>query len=202
MVESLKLTHLYETLSLSCRRSSKNLSNKMKRFIIIILIICGLEALLTIRSEAQTSVAQAQAVFIYNFTRLIEWPADYKTGDFIIGVYGAGDVYNEIKNFTNGKSVGNQTISVIKFASAQGITKCHILFVPFGKTKELPTILGTLAGAKTLIIGEKKGALEEGATINFVIVEDKLKFELKAGNATKYGLKINSNLENMAIAKY
>jgi hypothetical protein len=98
--------------------------------------------------------------------------------------------------------VGNQPITVVKYSTAQAITKCHILFVPFGKTKELSTILGVLGGAKTLIITEKRGALEEGAAINFVIVEDKLKFELKAGNASKLGLKIHSNLENMAIAKY
>ena len=152
--------------------------------------------------NAQSSVSQAQAVFIYNFTRLIEWPSDYKSGDFIIGIYSSGDMFSELKSFTNGKTVGSQNISVVKFVSAQTISKCHILFVPFSKTKELSTILGTLAGSKTLIITEKKGGLEEGAAINFVIVEDKLKFELKAGNATKLGLKINSNLENMAIAKY
>lgn len=171
-----------------------------KRHIVVLTLIC-LQSMFW-RAGAQSSVAQAQAVFIYNFTRLIEWPSDYKTGDFIIGVYNANDLYSEIKSFTNGKSVGSQPISVVKFTGAQAITKCHILFVPFGKTKELSAILGALGGSKTLIITEKKGSLEEGATINFVIVDDKLKFELKSGNASKLGLKINSNLENMAYAKY
>ena len=152
--------------------------------------------------NAQSSVSQAQAVFIYNFTRLIEWPSDYKTGEFIIGVYGANDIYSEIKNFTSGKSVGSQPITVVKFSSLQTISKCHMLFVPYGKTKEIGSILGVLGGAKTLIVAERKGATEEGAAINFVIVEDKLKFELKSSNASKLGLKINSNLENMAYAKY
>ena len=174
----------------------------MKKFIGVTLICVCMQLSFSISLNAQTSVAQAQAVFIYNFTRLIEWPSDYKSGDFIIGIYGSNETFNEIKNFTSGKSVGSQNISVVKFSTAQTISKCHILFVPYGKTKELAAILSSLAGAKTLIITEKKGAIEEGATINFVIVEDKLKFELKVSNASKLGLKISSNLENMAIAKY
>ena len=174
----------------------------MKKYIRTTLIFICFLLLSSLRLNAQTSVAQAQAVFIYNFTRLIEWPSDYKTGDFVIGVYNSSELFNEIKNFTNGKTVGSQPIAVTKFSSAQTITKCHILFVPFGKTKEIGTILSTLSGAKTLIISEKKGALEEGSTINFVIVEDKLKFEIKASSGSKLGLKISSNLENMAIAKY
>jgi len=175
---------------------------KMKKSIGIILILFSLQIVFVKDLNAQTSISQAQAVFIYNFTRLIEWPSDYKTGDFVIGVYNSNEVYTEMKNFTSGKMVGTQPIAIAKFSVAQSISRCHILFVPFGKTKELPTILGILGGTKTLIITEKKGALEEGSSINFVIVEDKLKFELKAGNATKLGLKIHSNLESMAFAKY
>lgn len=173
----------------------------MKR-IIVIASICFYCQLFSTKIHAQASIAQAQAVFMYNFTRLIEWPSDYKSGDFVIGIYNANEMYSELKSFTQGKSVGSQSISVVKFASAQTIGKCHILFVPFSKTKELPVIVNTLAGSKTLIITEKKGSLEEGATINFVIVEDKLKFELKVSNATKLGLKVSQNLENMAFAKY
>jgi hypothetical protein len=174
----------------------------MKKIISVILICVFFQAINIKKLEAQSSIAQAQAVFIYNFTRLIEWPLEYKTGNFVIGIYSSEDVYNEIKKFSSGKMVGSQPITVVKYSSLETIGKCHILFVPYGKTKELKSILGVLGGYKTIIVTEKKGALEEGAVINFVIVEDKLKFELKGSNATKNGLKIHSNLENMAFAKY
>jgi hypothetical protein len=59
--------------------------------------------------------------------------------------------------------------------------------------------MGIVGTNKTLVITEKKGALNEGSAINFVIVDNKLKFELKVSNATKNGLKVSSNLETMAI---
>jgi hypothetical protein len=98
--------------------------------------------------------------------------------------------------------VGNQPIKVVKFGVTDEFTKCHILFVSFGKTKDMSSVTSKLGNNSTLVITEKKGGIEGGATINFILVEDKLKFELKSSNASKYGMKIHSNLENMAIAKY
>jgi hypothetical protein len=147
-------------------------------------------------------MVQAQAIFIYNFTRMIEWPEDYKTGDFIIGIYGSSELLNELKPYISSKLVGSQPIKTVQFNNASEIAKCQILFIGYPKTKELPAITAKLGNSSTLIISEKKGALEAGATINFVMVEDKLKFELKAINATKYGIKIHSKLETMALAKY
>lgn len=154
------------------------------------------------KGNAQTSIAKGQAVFIYNFTRLIEWPEGSKSGNFVIAVYGSADLVNEIKSYTTSKAVGTQSIEVVKCNSVEEIKNPHILFVAFGKTKEMEAIKSKVGNSRTLIIGEKKGILELGAAINFVVVDDKLKFELKSGNATKSGLKIHSTLENMAIAKY
>lgn len=169
----------------------------MKKINIIIVVI-----LLTSINNlfSQSSIPAAQSVFIYNFTRLIEWPSEYKSGDFTIGVIGSSEVFNELKNYTASKMVGVQPIKVVKFNTAAEVSKCHILFVAYGKTKELGEIKSKLGS--TLIVSENKTAIEKGATINFVILDDKLKFELKTSNATSAGLKVHSNLENMATSKY
>lgn len=162
---------------------------------IAVLLFTGLNNLFS-----QSSIPAAQSVFIYNFTRLIEWPSDYKSGDFTIGVIGSSEVFNELKNYTASKMVGAQPIKVVKFNATAEVTKCHIIFVAYGKTKELTEIKSKLGS--TLIVTENKTAIEKGATVNFLIIDDKLKFELKTSNATSAGLKVHSNLENMATTKY
>lgn len=138
-------------------------------------------------------------MFIYNFSRLIEWPASYKSGDFVIGVLGNSTVFNELETFTASKKVGTQNISVVKFRDPEEITNSHILFVSFGKSNKMGEVLTKLDNKSTLIIGEKNGMTSSGAAINFVIEQDKLKFELKVDNATNKGLKVSSSLQNMAI---
>jgi hypothetical protein len=147
----------------------------------------------------QTTIPKAQTLFIYNFSRLIEWPANSRSGPFIIGVLGASEVTVELEAYTKGKKVGAQDINVIRYKTPQEITTCHILFVPFSKTKQVPEILGILNGKSTLIITEKAGALDEGSAINFVILQDKMKFELKPENAVKFGIKFSSKLQEMSM---
>jgi len=156
--------------------------------------------LYTFFAKGQTDIPQAQAMFIYNFTRLIDWPN--KSGDFIIGVIGNNEVFDALSNYTQGKKVGLQNIVVRQFKEPTDITPCHILFVGFSKTKSLTEILKIVNDNHILIITEKTGAIQMGSAINFVIVGDKLKFEIKIDNATKYGLKVSSKLAEMAVKSY
>ena len=154
------------------------------------------------QTYAQTDLSRAQSMFIYNFSRLIEWPANYKTGPFVIGIVGNSPIVGELKTYTTGKSVGSQPIMIKTFKEIADISACHILYVPFSETKQLPNILPQLASKNTLIITEKNGAIEQGAAINFVVIGDKLKFELSPANATKYDIKISSKLNEMAYKIY
>jgi hypothetical protein len=167
--------------------------------ICVLLIFLGI---LGVKIQAQSSISSAQAVFVYNFTRLIEWPAEYKTGDFVITVFGTSDIFTELRTYTNAKLVGSQNISLQKANSVEEIGKCQIVFVSFARTKDLPAIIDKIGSNSTLIIAERRGAIDSGAAINFLVIEDKLRFELKTSNATRNKLKVHSNLENMAATKY
>ncbi len=150
------------------------------------------------RLNAQTSIPKAQAMFIYNFSRLVEWPDNYRAGAFIIASLGNSPVADELEVYTNGKKVGTQEIQIVRYKTVQEITNCHILFVPLGRTKQMAEILNTIQNKSILIITEKNGALNEGAAINFILLSDKIKFEISGDNITKYGLKYSAKLQEMA----
>ena len=152
--------------------------------------------------SAQTGISRAQAMFIYNFSRLIEWPAEYKNGPFIIGVLDGGDIVEQLKTYTVGKTVGSQPITIKVFDSPATVSACQILFVPFGSTKKMAEVISHVQGKSTLLITEKNGAIDDGSAINFVIVGDKLKFEMAPANATKFNIKISSKLNEMAYKVY
>ncbi|MBN1596975.1 MAG: YfiR family protein [Bacteroidales bacterium] len=169
----------------------------MRRLITLILFVS-----VCLGAKAQTGIPRAQAMFIYNFSRLIEWPANYKTGPFVIGVVGSTPTLAEIETYALGKNVGSQPIAIKKFNSPSEISTCHILFVPFSKTKLLSEIIPAVQDKSTLIITEKNGAIDEGASINFVIIGDKLKFEIKPSNLTRVNIKVSSKLSEMAFKVY
>ncbi len=169
----------------------------MKRFIALIFLLTAF--LVTI--SAQASIQKAQAMFIYNFSRLIEWPGA-ASGDFVIGVLGSPDLSKHLREYTAGKKAGAQSITIQEYKDVAGISNCQILFVAYGKTRDLPDIQAKVGSQPTIIITEKRGAIEEGATLNFLIVGNSLKFEVKPSNATSKGIKLSSKLQEMATEVY
>ena len=147
--------------------------------------------------NAQVELLQAKAKFIYNFTKFFEWPMEERTGDFIIGVLGSSNMYNELNKFATGKKVTYQNIVVKKFKNADEVTNCHILFVSSYKSKDISGI-ESKTGQYTLIISDFKGAINKGSAINFVLVGNKLKYDFSSANTLKYGLKFSSKIQEMA----
>jgi hypothetical protein len=54
-----------------------------------------------------SSISQAQSMFIYNFSRLIQWPSGSNTGEFVIGVIGDNEVFSSLSSFVANKKVGS-----------------------------------------------------------------------------------------------
>jgi hypothetical protein len=145
-----------------------------------------------------SSVSQAQTMFIYNFSRLIQWPAGSSTGDFVIGVVGDNEIYNSLVAFVTNKKVGSQSITVKKFDDPQSISRCHIVFVGDGKVSRLNEVISKLQGTNSLIITEKRGMINSGSAIDFFMDQDKLRFVMNANNAEKYNLIVSKSLLDMA----
>lgn len=143
--------------------------------------------------------AKIKAVFIYNFTKYIEWPQSYKEGEFTIGIVGETPLYSELIKMTETKKVANQTLEVKKFNSPSEVTKCHILYICKDKSSNISDIIKKLKNNSTLLVTEENGLMEKGAGINFIIKDNRQKFELNKGNVEKYKLKISSNLEALAF---
>jgi hypothetical protein len=147
------------------------------------------------RGQAQQETNYAvHANIIYHFTKYIDWPADKKNGDFIIGVTGDTPLYDELKKNIKGKMSGNQRIIIRKFSSSGSSFDCHILFISEEESGNIKKIVARTTGSSTLIVSESEGLAQRGACINFVIVSDHLKLEINKKNIEERNLRIASEL--------
>jgi hypothetical protein len=153
-----------------------------------------------ILQDPSSSNAKIKASFIYNFTKYIEWPDKYKEGNFVVGVLGTTSFYNDLVTLLNTKTVGNQRFEIKNFASVDAISGiCHILFIPTESSSMLPEVLKKIKGKSTLVVTEKPGLAKKGAAINFVVENNKQKFEMNKANIEKYNLKVSTTLASYAI---
>lgn len=144
--------------------------------------------------------AKIKAVFIYNFTKYIEWPADYQAGDFTIAILGDNaSLYKELSNMSKVKKVANRPFTIKLITDASQIGKSHIVYIPKNNNAVVGKALSTVKGKSTLIVTESPGYAQRGATINFTITGGQQKFELNKSTAQQHNLKVSSTLENKAV---
>lgn len=168
----------------------------MKRFLLLIFAIVSI-------NFCHAQAAKVKAMYIWNFTKEIEWPASEKNGDFVICIVNQNDVLNQVRTFTNGKMAGTCPISVVGVKTIDEISKCHILCLPFAdsKAEKLNSAIAKIGdGSSTLILSDRPGALKNGACINFVQVDDNIKYEINKKAIDDRKLHVSTNLVNHAAS--
>ena len=143
--------------------------------------------------------AKIKAVYIYNFTKYIEWPQEYRKETFVIGVLGDTPLTEELTKMAASKKVLGQSILVKKYNSSNDINKCHILYISSGSSTPFSSVVGKIKDFSTLLVTDTPGMASKGSAINFVIMQNRQKFELNESNAAKYKLKVSNSLEALAI---
>lgn len=148
------------------------------------------------------TIIKYKSSFLVNFIRYIGWPDESMSGDFVIGVLKNKAVADQLKTQTAGKKFGYQNIVVKEFKSVEEVSNCQMLFVSsmVNYSKNAAEIASRLNNKHSLIVTERDGAASDGAMINFVVVDNKLKFEVSPSNAEKFGLKLSNSLLSMSNA--
>lgn len=166
----------------------------MKKLILLLGIV-----MMPILAEAQ--VAKFKAMFTLNFIRYIGWPDNSKQGDFVIGVIRDKEIADWLRELSAGKKFGFQDVVVKEYKSAEEVGNCQVIYVSANAnySRNAATIQSKAKNG-TLIITEAENATNSGSMINFVVREEKLKFELHKGNAGKNGIQFSNKLETMSNA--
>ncbi|MDA3891409.1 MAG: YfiR family protein [Salinivirgaceae bacterium] len=170
----------------------------MKKLLLLITIV--LYSMVNFAQDA--TIVKYKSSFMINFIRYVGWPDEAKDGDFVIGVLKNKAIAQHLQRQTSGKKFGYQKIIIKEFKSVDEITNCQMLYVSrvinFGKNSQ--AISTKLENKNTLIVTERNGSTDDGAMINFVVVDNKLKFEVSSTNAEKFGLKLSNSLVSMSNA--
>lgn len=140
-----------------------------------------------------------KAAFIYNFTYFVEWSDTNKSPEFIIGIVGKSEIIEPFQEISKKKKVKGKKIVVKVFNENEDITPCDVLFIPKSKESKTHEVLNKSPKKNTLIITETNGWRMDEADINFVIIDDQVKFEVSKKTLEKKNLKFSSQLLKLAI---
>lgn len=171
----------------------------MTKIVRNIIILCCLLLGFGFQPTYDTS-AKIKAVFLYNFTRYFEWPDNMEKGNFLIQIVGSNkSLMDELAKMATVKKVDDRKIEIKSNEKLDLNSIPNMLFLLPESSSALKDISSKLKGKGTLIITENKGLTKVGSAINFVVVDNKQKFEYNKSNAVKAGLDPSEEFKTLAV---
>ena len=162
---------------------------------LLFFIVCSF----TLKQSSQAiEEYKLKAAFIYNFTKFIDWNFLPGEDEFAIGIIGSSPINEALAEIARAKTANNRTIIIRQFDKPEEIRPCQILFISKNNTFPLAEILAKTAKG-TLTISEKEGYAIRGTAINFINVNNKLKFEANKTAISLAGLTASSQLLKLAV---
>lgn len=140
---------------------------------------------------------QVKAMFVFNFTKYIEWPDEVKNNEvFTIGVLGESDILEPLEKIAAQKIINDKKIDV-RSIGLDDENYYNIIIVARSRTGKLDAIEKKYAGKGVLIISDESA---RSAAINLVTRDNKIRFEVNQIQAKNGGVKISSQLLALAIS--
>jgi hypothetical protein len=154
------------------------------------------------QAQAQATDVQVKAAFLYKFGAFVEWPPKAFAAPgtaFTIGVLGADGVAEELEQIGAGRSVHGRPIAVRRLKRGDALAGLHVLFVGRSEAAHLEGVLRAAKTQPLLVVTDAADGLPEGSVINFVLVENRLRFDIAVAAAERMQLRISSRL--LAVAR-
>lgn len=148
-------------------------------------------------AAAPTPEYQLKAVFLFNFTQFVEWPAaafDTAESPIVIGVLGADPFGPYLDETVRGETVNGRPLAVRRYASLDKLDGCHVLFVSRSETARVRQVLDATAGRNVLTVSDVDEFASQGGVIRFVTVSNKIRLRINLEAARKADLVISSKL--------
>jgi hypothetical protein len=140
-----------------------------------------------------------KAAYLLRFLNYVEWPAASFAGPdtpYMIGVASDDAVLGELQRQAIGRSVNHRPVAVRRVNAGDPVAGLHVLFI--GDRARQAALLHQVHGLPVLAVTESDGALEQGSMINFLLVDERLRFEVALDPVKRSGLELNTRLLSVA----
>ena len=144
---------------------------------------------------------QVKAAFLFNFAKFVEWPPDSPPeGDdgFVICVFEDETLAQALDRAVTGKTVEGRVFRVRRLQSLDDTRSCRMLYLGGNETSRLVALLKSVRTSAVLTVGNAPGFTRQGGIINFIMQDNRVRFEINPEAAERAGLRISSKLLQLA----
>lgn len=144
--------------------------------------------------------SRLEAIYLVKFLRFVNWPAGAMNPnqDIVIGILGTDPFGRMLDDAAAGETVDHHALVVRRLRRLGDAEGCQVLFISDSERTHLRSILARTRGRSVLTVSELDHFSDAGGIVRFVIVNNKLRFEINVAAARAANLSISSKLLELA----
>jgi hypothetical protein len=139
-----------------------------------------------------------KAAFLFKFGAFVEWPAgafENATAPLVIGIVGEDPFGESLDRLVANHTIAGHPVVIQRGRQIDEIRNEHILFISQSEKGRMGPILSSLAGKNILTVAEFQNP---NIIIEFVVENNKVRFDVNLAQADRAGIKLSSKLLSVA----
>jgi YfiR/HmsC-like len=167
--------------------------------LLIAAVVC-LRATIVLAQPAAPIEANVKAVFLFNFTKYVTWPASgigERSPSYVrICVTANDEFFSLLKAAVEGEAVDGRPLVAVALDGLDDAKTCQILYIGDSKTPDAKAWLSVVRGVQVLTVGD--GELNDETVIAFVRDDNRIRFDINRAAANRRNLNVSAKLLRLA----
>ncbi|MGB7434607.1 MAG: YfiR family protein [Candidatus Acidiferrum sp.] len=187
--------------SYGCRCRAKESRPAWRIVAVFALLMAGLAAAAPVEAQQQSKPEeyQVKAVYLFNLGRFVQWPAAADKGEvFPICVLGRDPFGAKLDATLAGETIDGRKLVAKRISNAREAADCRILFISSSESDHIRDTMAALDKFSVLTVSDMPDFTGRGGMIQFLLLENKVRFEVNLAAAQKVGLVLSSQLLKVA----
>ncbi len=152
-------------------------------------------------AEPESLEYAVKAAYLYKFGFFVEWPSTAfasPSSPINLCVVGADPFGATLDTAVRGQLIGGRAINVRRLKTIVQDSGCHILYIRGSETQRPGPVIAGLRNRGVLTVTDAQGPADAGI-INFVIKDNRVRFDIDEEAAAQNRLAISSRLLSLAL---
>ena len=141
---------------------------------------------------------ELKAAFLFNFMNFVEWPHTAPGDTITVCFVGGGGVHDAFAAGIKQKRVGNHPLASRRIGTDQQVEGCSVLYMDAQTVAAEGTGLPNGFIPAVLTVSDARQFMRAGGIIELFTERNRLRFNVHLQNAQKGGLRISSQLLELA----
>ena len=152
-----------------------------------------------VSSQQRPSEYDVKAAYLFNFGKFMRHTDNYvRTATFEICILGRDPIGNTIDNIAANERIDNRSVRINRLPDVTAAKSCAIVFISSYEQENIREDLAILAGTDVLTVSDIPDFLKRGGMIQFVMLENHVRFAVNLDALNRAHLVLSSELLRVA----